>query len=75
MKKKIGFIFFTITVLMNVILLYQPASAQSNESLLTGEIGSCKWWTQDCPDNYKREVCVADGTGNTCTCGDVTREC
>ena len=58
---------------MNVFVFFQPVRAQKEFNQL-GEF-TCKWWTQSCPDGYSREICVRDGTGNTCTCGDVTRAC
>jgi hypothetical protein len=39
----------------------------------------CKWQAQLCkslfPPAQYREICLVDGDGNSCTCGDVTREC
>lgn len=48
------------------------------ESLATSEGGSdCKWKVIDCPGwgNGNYEACLSNGDGNSCTCGQVTREC
>lgn len=43
----------------------------------TESAGECKWKIVDCDGwfsgNY--EACLENGDGNSCTCGQVTREC
>lgn len=37
----------------------------------------CKWKVIDCPGwgSGSYEACLSNGDGNSCNCGDVTREC
>lgn len=39
--------------------------------------GSCKWKFTDCPgfNNGDYEACLSNGDGNSCTCGQVSRDC
>ena len=43
----------------------------------TESAGSCKWKIIDCPYWFTGdyEACLENGDGNSCTCGQVTREC
>ena len=43
----------------------------------TESAGGCKWKIIDCPQWFTGdyEACLENGDGNSCTCGQVTREC
>ena len=43
----------------------------------TESAGGCKWKIIDCPGWFTGdyEACLENGDGNSCTCGQVTREC
>jgi hypothetical protein len=76
MKKKLIIFSAVLLSLANVIILSLPAKAQVYQSLLPTEgEGTCKWAGETCPSGTFREVCLKDGSGSTCTCGDVTRSC
>ena len=51
----------------------------SVESFADNESGggfNCYWHSETCTSGYgSREVCIKGGNGNSCTCGDVTRDC
>jgi hypothetical protein len=55
--------------LINAGVLISRANTQSMSE------PACKWSGETCPQGESREVCLSDGDGNTCTCGDVTRSC
>jgi hypothetical protein len=76
MKSKLFFKSLAIVVLgLNLGLLgFTPTNAQSDQTLLPTDQFTCKWLNEECP-SFDREICVRDGTGNTCNCGDVTRSC
>jgi len=72
--KKSSYVVLAFLLAYNIVILTSNSVyGKSNESL-TGEI-TCKWQGDTCPSGNTREVCLKDGTGNTCTCGDVTRSC
>ena len=54
-----------------------PGGGTSNPGGDTG----CNWQSQTCPrvnawtSPQRREVCLMEGDGNSCTCGEVTRPC
>jgi hypothetical protein len=76
-KSKIIYSVLLVILTVNIITLStSPAGAQSSQSLLPteGEF-TCKWSPDQCNSGISREICLRDGTGNTCTCGDVTRSC
>lgn len=64
--------FIAITTMLGLAIV---ANGQ-NTSVLTSEGDlNCKWWTEYCPDGTNREICLTDGTGHACECGDTTRAC
>ena len=72
-KKVTSFVGLSVVLALNFLLMSgaQVVHAQSG----IGDVGEdCKWFYETCP-TVSREVCLVDGTGNTCTCGNVTREC
>ncbi|WP_373523930.1 hypothetical protein [Aquiflexum sp.] len=46
------------------------------ENAIAGS-GACKWKKYTCPGwgGTSYEACLTNGDGNTCTCGEVTRDC
>lgn len=83
--KKILLLSFVVTALsfmisfsvlnrdMSKILIFDVESLARME----GEGKVCKWQEIDCPGWWSGdyEACVTNGDGNSCSCGDVTRNC
>jgi hypothetical protein len=86
--RKVGFLILAtlgiagITV-VNVNLNSQNDSSaviySANMEALAGEggSGSCKWRLTDCPGwgTGDYEACLDNGDGNSCTCGNTSRNC
>lgn len=67
MKDLIKF-FLGFVAIIALVLLINSNSAQATD---------CKWKYIDCPGwgTGGYEACLVTGDGNTCTCGEVTRDC
>ena len=69
MKKKIFVGLVTLITIIGISLLtFNPKPAQATD---------CKWKQLDCPGwgTGTYEACLVIGDGNSCTCGEVTRNC
>jgi hypothetical protein len=77
MKRKFFFITAAFLLTLNLTAFMAPSFAK--KPIIPpggGDPGlTCKWSTEICPDESRREVCLVDGNGRECTCGDVTRSC
>lgn len=58
---------------VNKILISDIESLAENES----DKNECKWKVYDCPGWFTGdyESCVSNGDGNSCSCGEITRNC
>lgn len=75
MKKKVVF-----TMVILLFMQYCVSVIASNPPTPPpppGPPATCSWEKTSCPGFFgtSREICVTSGNGNSCSCGEVTRNC
>ena len=84
--KKLSFLLVSLCSLSGVALAvyaecHKPEACDlpktSIECLTQEENSKCKWKRIDCPGLFTGdyEACLTTGDGNSCSCGEVTRDC
>lgn len=70
--KPLSLILLSGLLTLNFLILSGSSAKASEEE----GGGNCKWSPAVCPGGQiQREICLSDGTGNSCQCGSVTRPC
>ena len=90
-KKILGFLAAVIVAVAAIVHVNIVSNREVLSDLLLANVealanredptGDCKWHKEKCPascwycSGTEREVCLNDGDGNSCSCGDTTRPC